>query len=172
MTSYTLALVSLAQIQTLQDIAIETFRATYTGTSDDNDMELYITDAFSLPQLQASLTHTDTAYYFLYKGAHIVGYCKIVWGEKPPQLPEENWARLERIYIRQPYWRQGVGTVMLQMITERIQQRQVKNLWLGVWEKNQRAIQFYEKNGFQNAGIIYFPFGNSIDTDFLMWKSI
>jgi ribosomal protein S18 acetylase RimI-like enzyme len=44
----------------------------------------------------------------------------------------------------------------------------VDYLWLGVWEENQRALQFYSKNGFVEFDKHFFTLGNDIQTDLLM----
>ncbi len=41
-------------------------------------------------------------------------------------------------------------------------------LWLGVWEKNEPAILFYEKQGFVPFDTHGFMLGNDLQTDILM----
>ena len=45
-------------------------------------------------------------------------------------------------------------------------------LWLGVWEKNEGAIRFYERNGFCKIGAHSFLLGDEEQTDFLMRKDL
>jgi hypothetical protein len=42
------------------------------------------------------------------------------------------------------------------------------SLWLGVWEKNEGAIRFYERNGFSVTGSHPFRMGDEIQTDLIM----
>jgi len=44
----------------------------------------------------------------------------------------------------------------------------VKYIWLGVWEKNQKAIDFYEKNGFVPFDKHIFVLGDDKQTDIMM----
>jgi ribosomal protein S18 acetylase RimI-like enzyme len=41
-------------------------------------------------------------------------------------------------------------------------------VWLGVWEKNARAIRFYEKNGFVAFDKHLFKLGDEEQTDIMM----
>ena len=41
-------------------------------------------------------------------------------------------------------------------------------IWLGVWEKNVRAINFYKKNGFVEFDTHQFILGDEVQTDYLM----
>jgi len=45
-------------------------------------------------------------------------------------------------------------------------------IWLGVWERNQRAISFYQKFGFEKFGEHDFVLGNDVQTDWLMKKML
>jgi ribosomal protein S18 acetylase RimI-like enzyme len=45
-------------------------------------------------------------------------------------------------------------------------------VWLGVWEKNQRAIDFYLKFGFEKFGECDFLLGDDVQRDWLMKKHL
>jgi ribosomal protein S18 acetylase RimI-like enzyme len=51
-------------------------------------------------------------------------------------------------------------------------QKRKQIIWLGVWEKNQRAIDFYHKWGFENFGEQIFLLGTDLQTDLLMKKEL
>ena len=44
----------------------------------------------------------------------------------------------------------------------------IKEIWLGVWEKNKRAISFYKKNGFIEFDTHIFKLGNDEQIDIMM----
>jgi ribosomal protein S18 acetylase RimI-like enzyme len=43
-----------------------------------------------------------------------------------------------------------------------------RTLWLGVWERNERAKAFYQKNGFSDVGSHLFMLGTDAQTDRIM----
>lgn len=45
-------------------------------------------------------------------------------------------------------------------------------VWLGVWEKNERAIEFYKKMGFTENGSHSFYMDEEEQTDYIMIKSL
>jgi ribosomal protein S18 acetylase RimI-like enzyme len=47
-----------------------------------------------------------------------------------------------------------------------------KTLWLGVWERNPRAIRFYEKQGFRDVGSYLFVLGTDPQTDRVMTRAL
>ena len=55
-------------------------------------------------------------------------------------------------------------------VIDKIRQRKIKNIRLGVWEKNARAISFYKKFGFEELGEHIFLLGNDPQRDIIMNK--
>ena len=45
-------------------------------------------------------------------------------------------------------------------------------IWLGVWERNPRAIAFYRKAGFQEIGEQYFQLGSDRQRDIVMGRPL
>jgi ribosomal protein S18 acetylase RimI-like enzyme len=45
-------------------------------------------------------------------------------------------------------------------------------MWLGVWERNPRAIRFYQKHGFVDIGAKEFRLGTDLQTDRVMSRSV
>lgn len=52
------------------------------------------------------------------------------------------------------------------------QQEKKTYVWLGVSEKNDKAILFYKKNGFYEFGTHSFFIGEEEQTDFVMRKNL
>jgi diamine N-acetyltransferase len=47
-----------------------------------------------------------------------------------------------------------------------------RKIWLGVWEKNENAIAFYKKLGFEQTGVHSFHMGDEEQMDFIMTKTL
>ena len=75
---------------------------------------------------------------------------------------------IRRIYASQYYLGKGVGKELMQAAISEAQQRGCDCLWLGVWEKNQRAIHFYKKWGFREVGTHTFSLGDDLQNDLIM----
>lgn len=57
---------------------------------------------------------------------------------------------------------------MLDTVIEMAIQRKMRYLWLGVWEKNIRAMEFYKRNHFEFSGTHPYMVGNDLQTDIIM----
>ena len=61
-----------------------------------------------------------------------------------------------------------MGQVLFNKAINIAGQRNAKSVWLGVWENNPRAINFYKKNGFEEFDKHIFKLGNDEQTDIMM----
>ena len=61
---------------------------------------------------------------------------------------------------------------MLERALEIAADRNKDYFWLGVWEKNEKALRFYLRNGFYDIGTHSFFVGEDEQTDRIMRKDI
>ena len=79
---------------------------------------------------------------------------------------------LSRLYVSKEYHKQKIGAALMQFAIDFVIKSQAKKLWLGVWEFNQKAIDFYLKWGFVKTGVHDFKLGNDMQQDWLMEKTL
>jgi diamine N-acetyltransferase len=79
-----------------------------------------------------------------------------------------NSLEIERIYVLQEFQGKKVGQMLFGKAVEIAKQKNADYIWLGVWEKNIKAIRFYEKNGFVPFGKHLFKLGDDEQTDIMM----
>jgi len=79
---------------------------------------------------------------------------------------------IERIYIRNKYQGKGLGKHLFNKAMEIAVAQNKKSIWLGVWEKNNNAIGFYEKIGFIQTGAHSFFMGDEEQIDIIMTKTL
>ena len=75
---------------------------------------------------------------------------------------------IERIYVKKEFQGRGVGKDLLEFALDIARQSGKQFAWLGVWEKNEKAIGFYQSLGFQQAGTHGFILGDDHQTDKIM----
>ena len=82
-------------------------------------------------------------------------------------MPNDN-LEIERIYLKKKFQGKGLGKKMIEFAKEKAIQKKKNRIWLGVWEKNPKAIGFYEKVGFEKIGTHIFKVGNDEQIDYVM----
>jgi ribosomal protein S18 acetylase RimI-like enzyme len=65
-----------------------------------------------------------------------------------------------------------VGKLLASSVEKEAKEQGFENLWLAVYEKNQKAIQIYEKLGFKTVGTHDFVIGKETQTDLVMLKPL
>jgi ribosomal protein S18 acetylase RimI-like enzyme len=101
----------------------------------------------------------------------LVGYVMLC----PPDLPTPTGAsdlEIKRIYLLSKYQGGGVGAGLLAAAAERARARGAQRLWLAVWGQNARAIGFYARQGFSQAGVRTFQVGASTYDDLVLARDL
>lgn len=91
-----------------------------------------------------------------------------LFSESQTELKDSKSFEIERIYVLKEYQGKDVGQLLYQKALAIAKQSNVEYIWLGVWEKNVRAINFYKKNGFVTFDTHIFKLGDEQQTDFMM----
>lgn len=85
---------------------------------------------------------------------------------------DPNSIELEKIYVKGIFQGKGLGCMLMDKTIEVARVREKSYIWLGVWEKNDKALQFYKNNGFYEIGKHSFIIGEENQTDYIMRKDI
>jgi ribosomal protein S18 acetylase RimI-like enzyme len=152
----------------LQEISRQTFFDSFAEVNSQADMQQYLEENLSMEQLIKEWTNPSTAFYFVKQKDEVLAYLKINEADAQTEQRQEASLEIERIYVRKTNQRKGVGQFLLDFSIQATKEKGFKLIWLGVWEHNQKAIQFYEKNGFNFFGRHSFFLGQDEQTDLLM----
>ena len=152
----------------LQQIGRKTFEETFSSSNSKENMEKYLEEGFSLSKLQGEIDDPNAEFYFAMKNNNIIGYLKLNIGQSQTEIKNENALEIERIYVLREYHGQNIGQQLFEKGLERADAQKVEFIWLGVWEENKRAIQFYVKNGFVAFDKHIFRLGDEEQTDIMM----
>jgi len=152
----------------LAEIGRDTFVETFGNLYPPGDLRKYLDDTYSISRMEADLKDPDVEVRIAFSGRKMVAYCKIGPCKLPFDVGPEPALELHRVYVYQAGQGVGVGRILLAWAIERSRQRGAKNLFLGVWESNERAIALYESRGFEKVGGYKFKVGDTLDDEFIM----
>lgn len=162
--------VELSDFELLQKVAKETFQETFAKDNSEENMQKYLIDAFAMNKLHSEWLSPHSFFFLVFLNEEVVGYLKINEGNAQTENQEEGAYEIERIYVLQAYQSKGIGQFLLDFALQFAIENQAEYIWLGVWEKNTKAISFYQKNGFFAFDSHIFLFGEDPQTDILMKK--
>ena len=161
---------TLEDLSILQEISYETFNETFEAQNSPENMNAYLKRAFNLKQLEKELSNTCSQFFFVYINMKVAGYLKVNSYDAQTEEMGDESLEVERIYVKNEYQKLGLGKYLLNKAIEIAKESNKKNIWLGVWEKNENALAFYKKMGFDQIGAHSFYMGDEEQIDIIMNK--
>jgi ribosomal protein S18 acetylase RimI-like enzyme len=161
----------------LADLGARTFAQTFAVYNTPEDMAEYLAKSFS-PSIQAEELATLGCTFLILETLTEdqswlpVGFVRMQAGPAPDCISGANPIELVRIYVLQECIGKGEGSRLMQASIDEARSSEHDVLWLGVWEKNERAIPFYQKWGFETVGTHEFILGSDHQTDYLMQRQV
>ena len=168
MNEFQISKVSTNDADLLQLIGRQTFYEAFKDENSKEDMNQYLNESFSSQKIAEELKNVNSEFYFAKSNDQVLGYLKINFGKSQTELSKNNSLEIERIYLLKQFYGKNVGQKLLDKALEIALKNQHDFVWLGVWENNLRAIQFYKKNGFVAFDKHIFQLGNDKQTDIMM----
>jgi len=156
----------------IADLSRQTFYDTFAADNTKEDMELFLNKQFTKGRLILEVGAPENTFLLAYYNTEAAGYVKLREGRQPKSLGTKNALEIARLYAVSSMIGRGVGKELMKASIEIAKERGKEVIWLGVWERNQRAIAFYEKWGFEKFDEWDFLLGNDVQRDWLMKKYI
>lgn len=160
--------VNIQDIEKLKGIGERTFTETFSSDNSEENITEYLDNGFSTEKLKTELTDINAEFYFAELKGRVIGYLKVNSGQSQTEIKDKNYLEIERIYVLKEYHGKKVGQLLYEKAIKIAKSKNAEYVWLGVWEKNPRAIRFYEKNGFVAFDKHIFKLGNDKQTDIMM----
>jgi ribosomal protein S18 acetylase RimI-like enzyme len=160
--------VTLSDIDRLQKIGRQTFYETFSAGNTEENMKKYLEEGFSTEKITAELNDQNSEFYFATLSNEVIGFLKLNFGQSQTELKDDKALEIERIYVLKEFHGKKVGQILYDKAIEVARQKNADYVWLGVWEENPRAINFYKKNGFVEFDKHIFKLGEDEQTDIMM----
>lgn len=157
------------KLELLRDISIKTFIETFESQNKKENIKQYLNTKMSLNNLKDELNNIYSYFYFIILKNKIIGYTKLNFESAQTEKIFMGKAfEVERIYLLSKYTRKGYGRKAFENIFQIGKKKGYEKIWLGVWEYNKNAIEFYKHLGFKMFSKHSFLLGNDNQTDLLL----
>lgn len=159
---------------TLAEFAARTFSDTFAGGNRPEDMAAYLPTAYGFEHQRAELQSPDITTLIIEASDDktMMAYAMLRSGPVPSCIDDPAAVELWRFYVDRPWHGLGLAQQLMAASRNAAIERGARTLWLGVWEKNPRAIAFYEKCGFHDVGAHDFWVGSDRQTDRIMVSNL
>lgn len=149
----------------LAEFGARTFREAFGADNDPEDLRRHLESSFNRETQSREIRDPGTATLLLESPrGEWLAFAQLREAPAPEGVPEGS-LELWRFYVDRAWHGRGVAHTLMDAAKARARQRGATRLWLGVWERNQRAQAFYRKHGFHKVGSKLFVVGGDPQTD-------
>ena len=139
-------------LELLADIGRQTFIESHGHSAPSSEIEAYVTEKYSNDLFKEELENVNNIYYTLFYNNKPAGYSKIILNSLHLNIPLLNATKLERLYLLRDFYDLKLGLELFNHNIQISKQNDQQGMWLFVWKDNDRAVNFYIKNGFKVIG--------------------
>lgn len=158
----------IADLEALQQISTQTFTETFASENSVENLKNYLEESFNLEKLRSEINNPDSHFYLALSGSETVGYLKINFRDAQTEKMHRNAIEIHRVYVLKAFHGKKIGQLLLDQAIKIAKESKAEYIWLGVWEENHNALNFYTKNNFIQFDKHIFTLGDDKQTDLLL----
>ncbi|KAF4456485.1 gnat family acetyltransferase [Fusarium austroafricanum] len=150
------------------------FTITFGHSVEPHELEAFLQEAYTEKAINKDLNDQNIDVIIATNEDNdFLGFAYLTRESSEPCVEDlEMTVELQRIYVDPSAHGSGVGKALEKRIEDMAREQGFKNLWLGVWEENPRALRAYEKWGYKQVGDHDFTIGSIVQTDQIMVKAL
>ena len=172
MSEISIRLATAADNGLLANLGAQTFFDSFAADNTPENMTAYLAASFSSQKQAAELADPANTFLIAETAGAVAGYARLKVGSPPECIRGARPIEIVRFYSVAAWIGRGVGAALMQACLAEAARRGCDTVWLDVWERNPRAIAFYRKWGFVEAGAQTFQLGDDLQHDLLMQRPI
>ncbi|MBS0579832.1 MAG: GNAT family N-acetyltransferase [Proteobacteria bacterium] len=153
-------------------LAEATFRDTFAVMNTPEDMALHCRTSYGEVIQAREIADPRMLTLICEDGGKSIGFAQLRWGEAPSCVVARAPGEILRLYVARDYHGRGVAHQLMRACVHHMTEHSSDVVWLGVWERNPRAISFYKKSGFTEVGEHIFRVGSDPQRDIVMARAL
>jgi ribosomal protein S18 acetylase RimI-like enzyme len=157
-----------ADAAALASLAERVFRDTFASANDPGDVELYSAKNFGLTVQSREISDPNLVTIVSEQDGELIGFAQVRFASRIECVSAKYPAELCRFYVSRQWHGLGVAHELMNEVLATVNGLASDRLWLGVWERNDRAVRFYRKFGFVVVGDHAFVLGHDTQRDLVM----
>lgn len=162
-------------IPLLMKLGVETYRETFIEDFGiqypAEDEAQFIREAYSEAALRRYFEGSSYRHFLGERGGVALGYALVGRNSLPHPNARPQDGEFKRLYVKREAQALGLGWLLFQAGLNWLERYYPGPLWLGVWERNERAKAFYFRNGFEQVGQYTFRVGQTEELDWILRKA-
>lgn len=144
------------------------FRDTYRDLDDPDEIEQYVAKSFTPEVVRSQIADPASIVLLAYSDSELVGYAHIRHSDVPLCVSGPSPIELVRLYLAKASIGKGYGAQLMRAVFGEARELNCRTIWLGVYDRNIRAVEFYQRFGFVQVGTKEFILGGRVYIDPVM----
>lgn len=156
----------------LAALAEKTFRDTFGEANSVEDMNRHCATSYGESIQAAELSDSGMATLVCEEKGTLIAFAQLRWGKAPKCVSAERPGEIQRLYVLNAWHGKGIAQDLMAACMAEMERRGSDVSWLGVWERNPRAIAFYKKFDYAEVGDHIFSLGADPQRDIVMARPV
>jgi diamine N-acetyltransferase len=152
----------------LAALAEQTFRDAFGVANTQADMDLHCARSFGSSIQAREISDPQMVTILADSRGQLAGFVQLQPLHGSAFVSSKRTCELRRMYVARQWHGKGLAQELMNHVLETAVQEGCDSVWLGVWERNPRAMAFYRKFGFQPVGEHSFRLGHDLQRDIIM----
>lgn len=142
--------------KTIVDIGLVSVEEAHRGSCSAEELNEYLEKHYNEEAIGAELSDEKNIYHIIKVDGEPAGFSKIILNAAHADIEQIHVTKLDRIYLLSKFFNLRLGYELLQFNISHAKANGQAGIWLYTWTGNDRAINFYQKNGFIVIGSHHF----------------
>jgi GNAT superfamily N-acetyltransferase len=151
-------------------LGMQVFLDTYATEGIRDALACEVLESFSAPVISALIARADTRFLVAELNGHLVGFAHLATHTSHPMISDPQAAELKRLYVQERFTGFGIGWQLLRHGETEVASHGASMLWATVWAGNERALQFYPRQGYSQVGSPLYEFQGETHENHLYCK--
>lgn len=149
----------------LAEFAAHTFEDTFSADNNSEDLQTHLSTNYGVDQQSAELADPNVTTILVRSSGALIAYAQVRHSPPPSCVTDGAPIELHRFYVDRQAHGTGLAASLMLEVHQAAHEFGASQIWLGVWERNSRAIAFYRKAGFVDIGSQFYMVGPDRQVD-------
>ncbi len=168
-----LSIGKVADAADLAEFAARSFAEAFAADNDPDDLADHLRANYGVRQQTAELQDPSVTSILARWEGELMAYAQVRKNPSPPPCVQHpDPIELHRFYVDSRAHGSGLAYRLMEEVHRAADAFKGRHLWLGVWERNPRAISFYKKVSFSDVGSQIYTVGTDRQVDRVLVTSV
>ena len=156
----------------LSVLAEKTFRDAFAASNTTENMQLHCAANYGHALQLAEVRDSSLETWIVESDSKLAAYVQLRLEATSRMISGERPVEIQRFYVDASHHGAGLAHQLMAHVLARAKAAGSAALWLGVWERNARALAFYRKWRFEVVGKHIFRVGDDPQRDLIMRRDV